>query len=66
MTEYLVRHRRASEIFDMVDWCRENFGPIMLDGRNRWIGGRWCYDNDNFKIKFAYSEDAVLFALRWL
>ena len=50
---------------EMFAWCRERFGPCKIDGNNRWVGGRWCYDGYGYKIKFTHSEDAVLFSLRW-
>jgi hypothetical protein len=65
MTEIKVGHRSWLEVSEMIDWCMEKFGTYSIDSNGRWVRGRWYYDNDNFKIRFAYGEDAVFFALKW-
>lgn len=69
----------AKQCQEITDWCSESFGESRLDYNHKWIGGRWCWTmavappNHPLETqvgyervyKFAYSEDATLFALRW-
>ena len=54
------------DIFAMEDWCINNFGPCIMDSRNRWISGRWHLDGDNEVFKFTHSKDALRFTLKWI
>ena len=49
-------------IFAMEDWCINNFGPCIMDSRNRWISGRWHLE----VFKFTHSKDALIFTLKWI
>jgi hypothetical protein len=66
MTEYDLYTRELREIFSIIAWCGANFGVYTEDKIGRWVAGRWYYDSNRFKIKFAYEADAIMFALRWL
>ena len=53
------------QLLDIMDWCDNTFGTYKYDRLGRWTGGRWWVDND-YRFVFAYSEDAMLFKLKWL
>ena len=65
MTEIYIADVGTKRMPEMFRWCREKFGLCKVDDNNRWVGGRWCYDPYEYKIKFTHSEDATLFTLRW-
>ena len=48
----------AQEIYTIVDWCSQAFGP-----RCRYYG-TWFVD-DRFRFCFYSKEDSILFMLKW-
>jgi hypothetical protein len=67
MIEYRIGNPQSGEFFEIMNWCAEKFGTYQIDRSGRWVGGRWniYYSDNEFKIKFTHSEDAVFFALKW-
>ena len=69
----------ANQCQEITDWCSENFGKSLLNYNYKWIGGRWCWTmavappqhplamklGYERVYKFAYSQDATAFLLRW-
>lgn len=52
------------QLFAIVEWCEENFGPSKTNSRHQWIGGSW-FINGTQSITFTHSRDALLYKLRW-
>jgi hypothetical protein len=54
------------QMLEVMAWCEEMFGFSKYDELGRWTAGRWCLETTRgWTFKFANSNDAVLFKLRW-
>ena len=75
MTHIRIKVQHLTRLFEMVDFCTEQFGESKIQ-RNRvverWIGGTWrvkmVWDGDksHYKFIFTRSEQATLFSLKFL
>lgn len=58
---------RSIPFKEILDWCRQTFGPCGKDKKWRfgWDGGHNFFDTSKSFIYFTNEADALFFVMRW-